>query len=104
MRKFYLADLLHWKRGLTGADRRQRNVDRQLALYQAIFPDTYVQPCRASSPTFTVEEGEMLDADSRMIHNPFPDQLATDPTIALTPFHRNAQGDFWTSSNSRYVI
>lgn len=42
------------------------NVDRQLALYQAVFPDTYMGPCAAGTPTFTVERGEMLTADSGM--------------------------------------
>jgi tyrosinase len=42
------------------------NVDRQLALYQAVFPNTYMDPCAAGTPTFTIERGEILTADSGM--------------------------------------
>lgn len=62
------------------------NVDRQMALYQAVFPSSYVEACKASTPTYTIEEGEMLDANS-----------------PLTPFHRTAAGDWWTSANSRNI-
>ncbi|KAF2751094.1 Di-copper centre-containing protein [Sporormia fimetaria CBS 119925] len=62
------------------------NVDRQLAIYQAIYPDTYVEPCASQSSTFTIEEGEMLDAES-----------------PLTPFHSSAQGTFWTSAAVRDI-
>ena len=40
------------------------NVDRQLALYQAVFPDTYMGSCASDTPTFTVERGEILTANS----------------------------------------
>ncbi|KAF2008582.1 Di-copper centre-containing protein [Aaosphaeria arxii CBS 175.79] len=56
-------------------------VDRQMALFQAIYPDSYVEPCESRTPTYTIEQGELLTADT-----------------PLTPFHRNADGDFWTSA------
>lgn len=41
------------------------NVDRQLALHQALYPDAYLEPCVAGSSTFTVAAGDVLNADSR---------------------------------------
>lgn len=41
------------------------NVDRQLALYQAVFPETYVDTCIADTPTYTINTGDTLDANSR---------------------------------------
>ncbi|PVI00309.1 Di-copper centre-containing protein [Periconia macrospinosa] len=60
------------------------NVDRQIALWQTIFPETYLGSCAAGLGTWTIESGQLLDAES-----------------PLTPFHRNAQGDFWTATTSR---
>lgn len=40
------------------------NVDRQLALYQAVFPDTYMGSCESDTPTFTIERRELLTANS----------------------------------------
>ncbi|CAI6323107.1 unnamed protein product [Periconia digitata] len=62
------------------------NVDRQIALWQAVFPETYLESCDAGSGTWTIERGQLLDADS-----------------PLTPFHKNAAGDFWTATNSRNI-
>ncbi|KAJ4295586.1 hypothetical protein N0V90_007599 [Kalmusia sp. IMI 367209] len=62
------------------------NVDRQLALHQAIFPDTYLGSCSAATPTYTISIGDQLDASS-----------------PLTPFHKNAAGDFWTSTSARNI-
>jgi tyrosinase len=60
------------------------NVDRQMAIFQALYPETYVQSCAADTPTYTISVGDLLDQDS-----------------PLTPFHRSAQGEWWTSRNSR---
>ncbi|ORX94962.1 hypothetical protein BCR34DRAFT_525763 [Clohesyomyces aquaticus] len=60
------------------------NVDRQMALYQVVFPETYVEQCPADTPTYSINRGDLLDANS-----------------PLTPFHKNAKGDWWTSANSR---
>lgn len=62
------------------------NVDRQLAIHQALYPNTYLESCAASTPTFTIADGDMLDAGS-----------------ALTPFHKNVAGDFWTSTAARNI-
>jgi tyrosinase len=77
-----------------------------MALFQAVFPDTYIEPCASSTPTYTIEEGEMLDKDSRKSHvvlTPNKERIQLTIFPALTPFHRNAQGDFWTSANSRNI-
>ncbi|KAF2690201.1 Di-copper centre-containing protein [Lentithecium fluviatile CBS 122367] len=62
------------------------NVDRHLAIHQALYPNTYLTSCAAEFPTYTIEIGEILDANS-----------------ALTPFHKNAAGDFWTSAAAREI-
>jgi tyrosinase len=40
------------------------NVDRQIALHQALYPNTYLEQCTANGATFTIEDGELLDAGS----------------------------------------
>ncbi|KAF2822336.1 Di-copper centre-containing protein [Ophiobolus disseminans] len=62
------------------------NVDRQLAIHQALYPNTYLEQCEASSSTFTIATGDVLNAES-----------------PLTPFHKNAAGDFWTSTAVRSI-
>ena len=42
-----------------------RNVDRYVAIWQAIFPDTYMQQCLAESETWTIKFNDSLDANSR---------------------------------------
>ena len=61
------------------------NVDRQLALFQYIYPNTYVE-AHENGPTFTIESGSIQDANS-----------------PLTPFHSNTQGAFFTSNSARNV-
>ncbi|KAF2001264.1 Di-copper centre-containing protein [Amniculicola lignicola CBS 123094] len=60
------------------------NVDRQLAIWQALYPDTYVTPGRSSRQnTFTLDgSAEEPIGDFTPLH----------------PFHRNTEGDFWTSA------
>ena len=41
-----------------------RNVDRQMAIYQAIFPETYVESCGAATMTYTIDRDEIIDANS----------------------------------------
>jgi hypothetical protein len=36
-----------------------------MALYQAIYPDTYMGTCQADTPTYTINVGDDLNADSR---------------------------------------
>lgn len=62
------------------------NVDRQIALHQKLYPNTYLENCKSENPTFTLETGDDINQDS-----------------PLTPFHRNAAGDFWTARNSRLI-
>ncbi|KAF2706982.1 Di-copper centre-containing protein [Pleomassaria siparia CBS 279.74] len=60
------------------------NVDRQMALFQTLYPDTWMMPCHAETPTYTIKEGEAIDENS-----------------PLKPFHRTAGGEFWTSATVR---
>jgi len=60
------------------------NVDRVLAIWQRLYPDTYVDPYVQGTGTWTIAPGSTADVNS-----------------PLTPFHRNAQGDYHTSATSR---
>jgi tyrosinase len=40
------------------------NVDRHLALHQALYPNTYIDSCAAEFPTYTIEVDTILNADS----------------------------------------
>ncbi|KAF2272084.1 Di-copper centre-containing protein [Westerdykella ornata] len=62
------------------------NVDRYLAIWQAIYPDTYVEQCNAGSETWTIKLNDSLAANS-----------------PLTPFHMNTAGDFWTAAKARDI-
>lgn len=41
------------------------NVDRQMALFQAVFPTTYVEAYPAQSETYTIAAGDVLDTNTR---------------------------------------
>lgn len=60
------------------------NVDRQLAIWQALYPTSWVQPTPALWPTATINVNDVLD-----------------DTSALTPFHKDTAGTFWTSASVR---
>jgi tyrosinase len=61
------------------------NVDRILALLERLHPDTWVTPHKQNLVgTWTIEPESIQDADS-----------------PLTPFHRNARGDYHTSATVR---
>ncbi|KAF2114035.1 common central domain of tyrosinase-domain-containing protein [Lophiotrema nucula] len=63
------------------------NVDRQIALWQAVYPDSYVEPERSvRETTFTINSDWEVGPDSD-----------------LTPFHRNSEGAFWTPALVRDV-
>ncbi|OCL02739.1 Di-copper centre-containing protein [Glonium stellatum] len=62
------------------------NVDRILALWQAVYPDTYLLPYVNQFATYTIAAGTVEDTNS-----------------PLTPFHTDSAGDFWTSEKSRYT-
>lgn len=57
------------------------NVDRLFALWQGIYPNSYGGSQASPGGTWTVAQGSTQNADS-----------------PLTPFHRNANGDFWTTN------
>jgi tyrosinase len=60
------------------------NVDRLFALWQGINPNSYGASQTAPHATWTIPAGSVQNADS-----------------PLTPFHRNSNGDFWTSNQVR---
>lgn len=60
------------------------NVDRLFAMWQAINPNSYGASQRAPHATWTIPAGQVQDANS-----------------PLAPFHRNTNGDFWTSNQVR---
>lgn len=41
------------------------NIDRLIALWQAVYPDTYVEPTQQRASTFTIQMGSIQDQDSR---------------------------------------
>lgn len=57
------------------------NVDRLFALWQGIYPNSYGGSQASPGGTWTVAQGSTQNANS-----------------PLTPFHRNANGDFWTTN------
>ncbi|OCK82998.1 Di-copper centre-containing protein [Lepidopterella palustris CBS 459.81] len=59
-------------------------IDRCFAIWQALYPDNYVEPMPQILTTFAVAEGTVENA-----------------TSPLFPFHLNDQGDFWTSNSVR---
>jgi tyrosinase len=62
-----------------------RSIDRILALWEAINPDSYVEPMADTYGTFVIEAGTVEDANT-----------------PLYPFHRSDDpNDFWTSAASR---
>ncbi|GAB7324456.1 hypothetical protein MBLNU13_g08380t2 [Cladosporium sp. NU13] len=59
-------------------------VDRAFALWQAVYPDSYVEPNLAWQGSYTIPERARIDMDT-----------------PLDPFHRNAKGDKWTARSAR---
>lgn len=62
------------------------NVDRLFAIWQAIYPDSWIEPEETEVETATIKSGDILTGET-----------------PLKPFHKNAAGDFWTSTTSRDV-
>jgi len=60
------------------------NVDRLVAIWQKLHPNTYMQPAVQNGATYTVPQGS-----------------TQGPKSPLTPFHKNQNGDFWTSNGVR---
>jgi tyrosinase len=59
-------------------------VDRAFALWQALYPNSYVQPQTQVQSTFWYNTGDVVDADT-----------------PLKPFFSDPTGDFWTSNSVR---
>lgn len=59
-------------------------VDRAFAIWQALYPNSYVEPTVDEFGTYTIPAGS-----------------TEDETTPLTPFHKNANGDFWDSTAVR---
>lgn len=60
------------------------NVDRLVAIWQVLNPDSYVEPTLAQWGTFTLSANTTVDGDT-----------------ALTPFRANEMGDMWTPRTIR---
>lgn len=76
-------------------------MDRFIAIWQQIYPDTYVDPYVQAGSTYTIAQGSTQDVNSRELRN--PRELDVDVNIipALTPFHDDTTGDFWTPQAAR---
>lgn len=73
-------------------------IDRLFAIWQALYPDSYVEPEAQTQSTYWYNQGDVLDADSGMTldyRNP------TLTTLALKPFSADPSGHFWTSNSCR---
>jgi tyrosinase len=57
------------------------NVDRLFAMWQAVYPNSYGGSQVAPASTWTIAKGTTQNANS-----------------PLTPFHRDASGNFWTTT------
>lgn len=62
------------------------NVDRQIAMWQAIYPDSWITPQASGSGTWTITPGTVLDQNS-----------------PLTPFYTGDRTTPWTSLGARYT-
>jgi tyrosinase len=62
------------------------NVDRQIAIWQALWPDNWLSDCFAETPTWTINVLDNLDSKT-----------------PLTPFHKNAAGTFYDSDSVRNI-
>jgi tyrosinase len=59
-------------------------VDRAFALWQSLYPNSYVEPQKQSQSTFWYNTGSIQDVNS-----------------PLKPFHSDSNGNFWTSNSVR---
>jgi tyrosinase len=59
-------------------------IDRCFAMWQVLYPDSYVVPEPATYSTFTNSAGQTQDSST-----------------SLTPFYEDPNGDFWTSDSVR---
>lgn len=61
-------------------------VDRVFAMWQILYPDTWVMPTPAAMSSFTTSQGQIQDSQT-----------------PLTPFFSNFDGAFWTSDTARDI-
>ncbi|KAF2147416.1 uncharacterized protein K452DRAFT_323522 [Aplosporella prunicola CBS 121167] len=61
-------------------------VDRIFAMWQMLYPNSYVVPEKQDYATYMIQQGSIQDKNS-----------------PLAPFHSNTKGDFWTSEGVRNV-
>jgi tyrosinase len=61
-------------------------VDRIIAMWQVLNPDSYVFPTPAGSSAFTISRGEIVNGST-----------------PLTPFHSDSFGGFWTAESARNI-
>ncbi len=59
-------------------------VDRLFAMWQVLYPDTWVEPTPAAMASYTTAKGQIQDSKT-----------------ALTPFFASTDGTFWTSDTVR---
>ena len=59
-------------------------MDRLFAIWQAIYPNSFVKSGKAKFGTATIRPGDTIDQNTQ-----------------LKPFHKDSAGNFWTSSSSR---
>lgn len=60
------------------------NIDRLFAMWQALYPDSWIEPTPAIQTSYTTSAGEIQDSGT-----------------ALTPFYAKSDGTFWTSDMVR---
>ena len=68
------------------------------AMWQAIYPESYAQDQTASGSSYTIASGSTQGADSRKCLVSFKVWLIC---VALTPFHSDVFGTFWTPNSVR---
>lgn len=62
------------------------NVDRLFAMWQALYPDSYITSGQSGASTYTAPSGTTVDGNT-----------------GLTPFHADNAGNFWTADQVRNI-
>lgn len=78
------------------------NVHRIFAMWQAIWPDSFVEPMASVDGTFTEPKGFIETANTHKQAS--RSSLTGHPlcvSLALTPFHKDGAGNFWTPNEVR---
>lgn len=61
-------------------------IDRCFALWQALYPDSYVEPMAAIEQTFAIRVGDIRGVDSGKLHSWVATKLFTNPTSTRAIF------------------